>query len=285
MLAIMYDTDRSSRYCRILRFLLAALAAIVICGQTGKAQNPAAAAQVTTENRLKLVIIGGEEPLKNMKQRVAREVIVEVHDENDRPVGSGAAVTLALRSQDGTVRTVSGVTGATSRATLNVAPNSAGTGNISVTASLGSQTGQIAAIPVNVVANVLPVAVATGTAAAVGTVGAVAQSTVATKDCNGLLDPSSLTLTDQLCSGNNSPATAPQCMAAVQKLLNEFSQLCSCVGGLSLPQLYSQYGLTQSDIDLISSQAKTVGFSLPASCTSPTAPTIIRTGPPSVGGP
>ncbi len=45
--------------------------------------------------RLKIVIIEGEGATNNIKQRTAREPIVEVQDENNRPVG-GALVTFAL---------------------------------------------------------------------------------------------------------------------------------------------------------------------------------------------
>lgn len=233
----------------------------------------------TAENRLKIVIVGGEEPLRNLKQRVPREVIVEVRDENDKPVGAGAAVTYAVSSRGATQPLGSVITGADGRAVLNFTPNA--TGNLNVSAALGAQTGSVA-VPVSVVTLVPAVTAAAGTAAAAGA-GAVAQATVATQDCNGLFDPSSLTMADQVCaSGAVSPNTSPQCMSAVQRVLSQFSQLCSCVGGLSVPQLYTQYGLTQSDIDTIGSLAKTVGFTLPPSCTSPTAPTIIRGGPPTL---
>ncbi len=45
--------------------------------------------------RLKIVIIEGEGATNNIKQRTAREPIVELQDENNRPVG-GALVTFAL---------------------------------------------------------------------------------------------------------------------------------------------------------------------------------------------
>ena len=44
---------------------------------------------------LKIIIIEGEGATNNIKQRTAREPIVEVQDENNRPVG-GALVTFAL---------------------------------------------------------------------------------------------------------------------------------------------------------------------------------------------
>ncbi len=45
--------------------------------------------------RLKIIIIEGEGATNNIKQRTAREPIVEVQDENNRPVG-GALITFAL---------------------------------------------------------------------------------------------------------------------------------------------------------------------------------------------
>ena len=44
---------------------------------------------------LKLLILEGEGAVNNVKQRTAREVIVEVRDENDNPVG-GAVVMFTL---------------------------------------------------------------------------------------------------------------------------------------------------------------------------------------------
>ncbi len=57
-------------------------------------QQPPAAPQ-QQDNGLKLVILEGEGAVNNVKQRTAREVIVEVRDENNRPVG-GAVVMFAL---------------------------------------------------------------------------------------------------------------------------------------------------------------------------------------------
>jgi hypothetical protein len=257
--------------------------ALMLGTDPGIAQAPAAQGiQTTAGNRLMIMIVGGEEPLMNLKPRVAREVIVEVHDENNRPVGA-ATVTLVLTTRRGTV-TATALTTDNGRAALSVTPNAAGTANVSISAAaVGGQAGAIA-IPANVIGGLIPAAAAAGTTAA-SAAGAVAQSKLATKDCTGLFNLSSLTTTEQICSGAVSPNTSPQCMAAVQTLLTQFSQLCSCVGGVAVPQLYSQFGLTAADIDTIGSHAKTVGFSLPPSCLSPTAPTIIRPGGGTVGGP
>ena len=54
-----------------------------------------AAAPQQEQSGLKLVILEGEGAVNNVKQRTAREVIVEVRDENDNPVG-GAVVMFTL---------------------------------------------------------------------------------------------------------------------------------------------------------------------------------------------
>jgi hypothetical protein len=58
---------------------------------------PAAAAQ-DTPGKLNLVVIEGEGAINNIKQRTAREPVVQVEDENHRPL-AGAAVVFALPNQ------------------------------------------------------------------------------------------------------------------------------------------------------------------------------------------
>ena len=53
--------------------------------------------QAAGRPKIHIVIIEGEGAINNMRQRVAREPIVEVRDENDKPV-AGAAVLFALPS-------------------------------------------------------------------------------------------------------------------------------------------------------------------------------------------
>ncbi len=48
-----------------------------------------------TPKQLKVVVIGGEGPIDNVKQRTAREPVIEVQEENNRPV-AGAAVFFKL---------------------------------------------------------------------------------------------------------------------------------------------------------------------------------------------
>jgi len=52
-------------------------------------------AQAQSARQLKIVILEGEGAINNIRQRTAREPIVQVQDENDRPV-AGAVVTFAL---------------------------------------------------------------------------------------------------------------------------------------------------------------------------------------------
>ncbi len=56
---------------------------------------PLPAAQAPTAPKLKIVILEGEGAINNVRQRTARDPIVQVTDENDRPV-AGAVVTFLL---------------------------------------------------------------------------------------------------------------------------------------------------------------------------------------------
>ena len=97
--------------------------------------------------RLKIIIIEGEGATNNIKQRTAREPIVEVQDENNRPVG-GALVTFALPNYgasgtfQGGSKVFSFTTGADGRAAgSGFQPNTAkGDLNIQVRAQSNGQT-------------------------------------------------------------------------------------------------------------------------------------------------
>ena len=70
------------------KFLAALLAvALLPAGLWGQASS--------TAPKLKISILDGQGAVNNIKQRLAREPVVQVTDENDRPVG-GALVTFAL---------------------------------------------------------------------------------------------------------------------------------------------------------------------------------------------
>ncbi|MCU0227330.1 MAG: hypothetical protein MUF01_06790 [Bryobacterales bacterium] len=64
-------------------------------GEPGAAQTGAAAGQPEGGSRLTIVIVEGEGAVNNIRQRVAREPIVRIEDENRRPV-AGAAVVFLL---------------------------------------------------------------------------------------------------------------------------------------------------------------------------------------------
>jgi hypothetical protein len=129
------------------------------------------------------VIIEGDGAINNIKQRTAREVIVEVQDENHRPVG-GALVTFMLPTKGATAILPSGqsaatvTTDATGRATLsNLQATKVGKFKINVHAT----SGQTAANATVTQANVWTFAgISFGsTAAIVGTVAAVAGAAAA----------------------------------------------------------------------------------------------------------
>ena len=131
------------------------------CGTTGSAQNAGLlamarplgiAAQLQTAGpRLMLLVVEGEGAINNIRQRTAREPIVEVQDENHRPV-AGALVLFALprNGAGGTFangsNTLSVTTDAQGRAVARgVKPNNvAGQFQIAVTASYGGLTASIA---------------------------------------------------------------------------------------------------------------------------------------------
>jgi len=72
---------------------------MLFCAMT--AQNIPVLAQETpspTGGRIHIVIVEGEGAINNVRQRVAREPIVQVEDENRKPV-AGAAVTFLLPNQ------------------------------------------------------------------------------------------------------------------------------------------------------------------------------------------
>jgi hypothetical protein len=72
---------------------IAVLCAFIVQSMPLQAQEPAAGA-----GKLNIVIVEGEGAINNVRQRVAREPIVQVEDENRRPV-AGAAVTFLLPNQ------------------------------------------------------------------------------------------------------------------------------------------------------------------------------------------
>jgi hypothetical protein len=99
-----------------------------------------------TPQMLSIVILDGEDALNNIRERTAREPIVQVEDENHKPV-AGAVVLFTLHSgasgaggSFGNLTSLSVTTGADGRATAHgLKPNaSEGSYTISVTASVGA---------------------------------------------------------------------------------------------------------------------------------------------------
>jgi len=122
------------------------LAVVALClALIAQSSIPTATAQTTAG--IKIVIVQGEGAVNNVKQRVAREPIVEVQDENNRPVvGALVLFTLPERGASGVFangsHTMSVVTDAQGRAIgAGLKPNNVG-GNfqIRVDATYQNQT-------------------------------------------------------------------------------------------------------------------------------------------------
>src|ERR1051326_2982885 len=80
---------------RVLSLFLGPMLVITQCPAAGLPQAAPAAGQTPQTAQLKIVVVEGDGAINNVKQRVSREMIVQVDDENDRPV-AGAVVTFAL---------------------------------------------------------------------------------------------------------------------------------------------------------------------------------------------
>jgi hypothetical protein len=77
-----------------------ALLLCVLLAAPGFGQSPQAAEPASQGQRLTVVIVEGEGAINNIRQRTAREPIVEVQDENHRPV-AGAAVVFTVAPSNG----------------------------------------------------------------------------------------------------------------------------------------------------------------------------------------
>lgn len=144
------------------------------------AQEPSAAP------KLNIVLISGDTAINNIKSRTARETIVEVRDENNKPIAGAAVVFLLPDSGPGLIgsngsRMISTVTDAKGRAAARgLKPNGqTGQYNIQVRANFQQSFGQIVVTQSNILATGAAISgltaalIAVGVAAAAGTVYAV----------------------------------------------------------------------------------------------------------------
>lgn len=119
--------------------------ALLLCGLMALPEIPAAAQQAP--GKINLVIVEGEGAVNNIRQRTAREPIVQVEDENHKPV-AGAAVLFALPDEGASAtfpngsHTVTVMTDSQGRAVAHgLRPNGVqGKYQIHVTASHDGQT-------------------------------------------------------------------------------------------------------------------------------------------------
>jgi hypothetical protein len=132
-----------------------------------------------SQEMLNLIVVEGEGAINNIRQRTARETIVQVEDENRKPV-AGAVVVFTLPSQG------AGGTFANGAQMLTVTTNAqgravaqglrvnriAGQWQMRVNASLGNRTGSVIISQTNVVA-------AAGAAAGSGAAAGISGKTIA----------------------------------------------------------------------------------------------------------
>ena len=107
---------------------------------------PVVAQEPATPGKLNLVIVEGEGAINNIRQRTSRETIVQVQDENHKPIAGAAVVFLLPNDGPGGVfasgsKSASVVTDASGRATMpRITPNNnAGQFQIRVHASYRGQ--------------------------------------------------------------------------------------------------------------------------------------------------
>jgi hypothetical protein len=163
------------------------LIALVIFSQKPELYaGPGATAPVQQENQRKLniVIIQGEGAINNVKQRLAREVIVQVTDENNRPVGGGVVAFILPVSGPGGVfsngtTVINVTTNAAGRAAAQFTPNTlSGTFQVNVAASFQGQV-STAVIPQTNALTATSSTAASGVTASVGTGTGISGTTIA----------------------------------------------------------------------------------------------------------
>ena len=148
-----------------------------------RAQLPA---QEASAPKLNIVVISGEGAINNIKSRTARETIVEVRDENNKPVAGASVVFLLPDSGPGLVssngsRMLTSMTDANGRAAVRgLKPNGqSGNFNVQVRANFQQSFGQLTIAQTNIAAagaaisGLTAVLIVVGAAAAAGTAYAV----------------------------------------------------------------------------------------------------------------
>jgi hypothetical protein len=136
--------------------------------------------------KLNIVVISGDGAINNIKSRTARETIVEVRDENNKPVAGAAVVFLLPNSGPGLVssngtRMINAVTDANGRAAARgLKPNGqSGQFDLQVRANFQQNFGQLVIKQSNIVAatgavsGLVAALIVVGAAAAAGTAYAV----------------------------------------------------------------------------------------------------------------
>jgi hypothetical protein len=138
-----------------MRFLSVVLAGLLVM----PAASPLAGQAPATAPKLSIVVVEGEGAINNIRQRTARDPIIQVEDENHRPVaGAAVAFTLPSNGAGGTfangARTLTTVTDNQGRAVARgFRPNNVqGRYEIRVNASSGGQTAGTVITQTNIVA-------------------------------------------------------------------------------------------------------------------------------------
>lgn len=146
-------------------------------------------AQETTGPKLNIVVISGDGAINNIKSRTARETIVEVRDENNKPVAGASVVFLLPDSGPGVVssngsRMLTSVTDANGRAAARgLKPNGqSGNYNIQVRANFQQATGQLVIAQSNMIAAGAAISGLTMTLIAIGAAVAAGTAYAVTRD-------------------------------------------------------------------------------------------------------
>lgn len=147
------------------RRLFAALLAVLLFAHPFlmRAELPDAPTPAPQPQLLQITILDGEGALNNIRQRTAREPIVEVKDENHKPV-AGVLILFAIQNNGGAsasfsgAATLSATTDSSGRAVAHgLTPNNkVGSYSIKITATLGALTAFVILQQTNVLGPALP---------------------------------------------------------------------------------------------------------------------------------